>query len=58
MPNNEQSQFWTITIQASVCAGDMWKQEVIDNAQTILEAMTDGSDIMSVEVINAERDTF
>lgn len=58
MQNNNEPQFWTLTITAQVCAGDMDKDTVINQAQTILADMTDGSDIMSIAVINAERDTL
>lgn len=53
-----QPQTWTITITAQVFAGDMDKQNVIDNAQQLLENMTDGSDFVGITVDNAERDIF
>lgn len=53
-----QLDTWTITIQFTVFAGDMGKEEVIENAEKILADMTDGSDFSGVTVINAERDTY
>lgn len=49
---------WTITAQFTVFAGYMDKQDVIDNAQAILESMTDGSDISGITITEAERDQF
>lgn len=47
---------WTLTVKCTVFAGDMSKQNVIDNAQEILERLTDGSDIISIAVEEAKRD--
>lgn len=52
----QKNDFWTITITASVCAGDMSRDEVMQNAQSILEEMVDGSDIMNIMVEDATRD--
>ena len=49
----EKSQFWTITATFSVCAGDMEKDEVINQAQSILESLIDGSDISGFTVTDA-----
>ena len=49
---------WTITATFTVFAGDMDKQDVINNAQAIIESMTDGSDISGVAIIEAKRDQF
>lgn len=57
-PKCDQPQTWTLTITAQVFAGDMDKQNVIDNAQQLLENMTDGSDFIGITVDNAERDMF
>lgn len=47
---------WTLTIKASVFAGDMDKQDVIDNAQELLNTLLDGTDFIGVNVEDAERD--
>lgn len=47
---------WTLTVKCTVFASDMDKQDVIANAQEILEVLTDGSDIASITVEEAKRD--
>ena len=47
---------WTITVEFTVFAGDMDKDNVISNAQTLLEDITDGTDFQSTNVIDAIRD--
>ncbi len=47
---------WTITVEMTVFAGNMDKESVKSIAQTALPLMLEGSDYMSVEVINAKRD--
>lgn len=54
----EKAETWTITAQFTVFAGDMDKQDVIANAQTILESITDGSDISGITITDAQRDQF
>lgn len=54
----EQPQTWTLTITATVFAGDMEKEQVESQAQQLLENMTDGSDFVGISVIDAERDIF
>ena len=54
----EKSDFWTLTATFQICAGDMEKDEVISSAEQMLIDMTDGSDIMSIHVAEAERDEF
>lgn len=58
MENIEKPTTWTITAQFTVFAGDMDKKDVIDNAQAILESLTDGSDINGITITEAERDHF
>lgn len=55
---SEKLDTWTVTAQFTVFAGDMETSEVVDNAIRTLIALTDGSDMMNVEVISAERDTY
>jgi len=52
----QQNDFWTVTITVSVCAGDMSRDEVMQNAESLLTEMTDGSDFMNVCVVDATRD--
>lgn len=47
---------WTITVEMTVFAGDMSKEEVIDNAETVLGDITDGSDIAGFYIVDAKRD--
>ena len=47
---------WTITIEASVFAGDMEKEGVIQNAQELLNNLLDGTDFIGVNVVDAKRD--
>jgi len=52
----EQSSTWTVTIECIVFAGDMSKEEVISNAQSLAETLHDGTDFISTSVIDAVRD--
>lgn len=47
---------WTITAELTVFAGDMSEENVIQNAEELLESITDGSDITKFYVIKANRD--
>jgi hypothetical protein len=47
---------WTITVELSVFAGDMDKENVISNAEEILSDITDGTDFAGFCVIDAKRD--
>ena len=56
-PNcNEKPDTWTITVHLTVFAGDMDKEDVISNAENILDDITDGTDFISYNVFNATRD--
>lgn len=47
---------WTVTVELTVFAGDMDKSNVISNAETILDDITDGTDFAGYSVIDAKRD--
>ena len=49
---------WTVTVQFSVFAGNMSKENVIDNADEILTDMTDGSDLQCFVITDAKRDEY
>lgn len=49
---------WTITVSLTVHAGDMPKEQVIQNAEDLLQTLLDGTDFTSTQVINAKRDTY
>jgi len=53
---NDKKDTWTVTVQMTVFAGDMDKQNVIGNAEKQLPDLLDGTDFMSVNVIDATRD--
>lgn len=53
---NDKASTWTVTVELTVFAGDMNKENVISNAKSILEDMTDGSDFASFSIIDAKRD--
>jgi hypothetical protein len=52
----EQPQTWTITVELTVFAGDMEKQNVIQNAQQQIEDFLDGTDFIGTVVVDAKRD--
>lgn len=52
----DKKDTWTITVEMSVFAGDMSKENVIGNAERILEDITDGTDFVGFSVIDAKRD--
>lgn len=47
---------WTISVKMTVFAGDMTPEQVEQTAQVGLEKLCDGSDFMSIDVFNVERD--
>lgn len=47
---------WTVTVELTVFAGNMAKESVIGNAETILKDITDGTDFAGFSVIDAKRD--
>lgn len=51
-----KAETWTVTATFTVFAGDMSKADVMSSAEEILRSTTDGSDIMSVAVLDAVRD--
>ena len=51
-----ESGTWTITVQLTVFAGDMDKDDVISEAERILSDITDGTDFAGFVVTDAERD--
>lgn len=52
----EHSETWTVTVELTVMAGDMSKENVIAEAERLLPDLLDGTDFMGVSVINAKRD--
>lgn len=52
----DQKDTWTVTVKLTVFAGDMDKENVIGNAEKILEDITDGTDFCGFNVTDAERD--
>lgn len=53
---DEKASTWTITVQMTVFAGDMDKENVISNAEELLPNLLDGTDFTGVSVIDAKRD--
>ena len=51
-----QADTWTITVELTVFAGNMSKDNVISNAEEILSDITDGTDFAGYSVIDAKRD--
>lgn len=49
-------QTWTVTVELTVFAGDMDKDNVISNAETLLEDLLDGTDFTGINVVDAKRD--
>jgi len=54
----EKLDTWTVTVEFSVFAGDMEKENVISNAEDILKDMTYGSDLEHFTVTEAIRDEY
>jgi len=52
----DKKDTWTVTVEMTVFAGDMEENEVIETAESGLANLTDGSDFMGVNVIDAKRD--
>lgn len=52
----DKKDTWTVTVELTVFAGDMDKGNVIGNAETILEDITDGTDFAGFVVTDAKRD--
>lgn len=52
----DKKDTWTVTVEMTVFAGGMSKEEVISNAEYILEDITDGTDFAGFNVIDAKRD--
>lgn len=51
-----QPDTWKVTVELTVFAGDMDKDNVISNAKKILSDITDGTDFTSYSVVDAKRD--
>lgn len=49
---------WTINVDVSVMAGDMSKEEVMARVRILLNGLTDGTDILSINVNDANRDEY
>jgi len=47
---------WTVTVEMTVFAGDMDKEDVINNAERLLPDLLNGTDFMNVIVTDAKRD--
>ena len=52
----EKPSTWTVTVNLTVFAGDMEKENVIQNAEVLLEDLLDGTDFTGIAVTGAERD--
>lgn len=55
---NEKPDTWTVTITATVFAGDMDRKDVMQNAQRLLDGLLDGTDFTGTSVIDAVRDEY
>lgn len=51
-----KAETWTITCELVVFAGNMSKENVIQNAEQILKDITDGTDFANFAVIDAKQD--
>ena len=51
----EKNDVWTVTVELSVFAGNMDKQNVMDNTEAILADITAGTDFVSFNVTGAKR---
>lgn len=54
----EKLSTWTITVELSVFAGDMSKENVISNAEQLLMDLTDGTDFTGYSIIDAKQDEY
>ena len=54
--DKEKHETWTVTIEATVFAGDMPEEAVKENAEELLEGFLDGTDFMNIAVTKVERD--
>lgn len=54
--NDEKMNTWKITVEMTVFAGDMDKDNVISNAESLLPDLLDGTDFTGITVIDAKRD--
>ena len=52
----DKKDTWTVTVEVTVFAGDMSKDNVVSNAETLLPSILDGTDFMNISVIDAKRD--
>jgi len=52
----EKLDTWTVTIEATVFAGDMNKKDVIENADRLLNGLLEGTDFCGFVVKDAKRD--
>lgn len=52
----EKMDTWTITVELTVFAGDMDKDNVISNAEELLPNLLDGTDFTGINVVDAQRD--
>jgi len=52
----DEADTWTITVKMTVFAGDMDKDNVISNAESLLPDLLDGTDFTGIAVIDAKRD--
>ena len=54
----EKLDTWTVTVNLTVFAGDMSKEDVISNAESLLATLLDGTDFAGHVVLEAKRDTL
>ncbi len=47
---------WTVTVEVTVFAGDMSKDNVMLNAAVLLGDLLDGTDFMGINIVDAKRD--
>jgi hypothetical protein len=52
----EKLDTWTVTVELTVFAGDMAKEDVTSLAEELLEKLLDGTDFTGINVIDAKRD--
>ena len=51
-----ESDVWTLSVEMSVFAGNMSKGEVISIAERLLPGLLDGTDFVSVCVLDAKKE--
>jgi len=54
--NDNKMDTWTLTVELSVFAGDMDRDNVIAEAERLLPDLLDGTDFMGISVVDARRD--